>query len=254
MIDSTVFRERRGVPAFALGCVAVTMGGLLHIPMYWMGKDTGFVLADMSMDNGMIFGMALIVAGLGTAAYGLLPKSIGRQLEATSTIAVTAPEDAALGRAHFGLMAALAVALIIDVMKPASLGFIMPGMIAEYGITKAEAALVPFFALTGTVVGSVLWGILSDVYGRKASILLSAVVFVGMSRAPKYRPIRSPGRRKPAGCGRSRRRTVSVAAMSTPIGSARPTRRRPKSNGNSGARSSRATTSNSIPAASAGAG
>lgn len=181
MIDSTVFRERRGVPAFALGCLAVTIGGLLHVPMYWMGKDMGFVLADMPMDDGMIFGMVLIVAGLGVAAYGLLPKKLGRQLDAAAHIAVVAPEDARLGPAHFGLMAALVVALIIDVMKPASLGFIMPGMTAEYRISKAEAALVPFFALTGTVVGSVLWGILSDVYGRKASILLSAVVFVGTS-------------------------------------------------------------------------
>lgn len=179
MIDSTLFRERRGVPAFALGCVAVTIGGLLHIPMYWMGKDMGFVLADMPMDNGMILGMVLIVAGLGVAAYGLLPKKIGRQLDAG--IAIAPPEDARLGPAHLGLMAALVMALVIDVMKPASLGFIMPGMTAEYGVTKSEAALVPFFALTGTVVGSILWGILSDVYGRKASILLSAVVFVGTS-------------------------------------------------------------------------
>ncbi len=181
LIDGSVFRGRRGVPAFALGCLAVTIGGLLHVPMYWMGKDMGFVLADMPMDDGMIFGMVLIVAGLGVAAYGLLPKRLDRQSDATARIAVVAPEDARLGPAHFRLMAALVVALIIDVMKPASLGFIMPGMTAEYGISKAEAALVPFFALTGTVVGSVLWGILSDIYGRKASILLSAVVFVGTS-------------------------------------------------------------------------
>ncbi|WP_202307204.1 MULTISPECIES: MFS transporter [unclassified Mesorhizobium] len=181
MIDRTVFRERRGVPSFVLGCLAVTIGGLLHVPMYWMGKDMGFVLADMPMDDGMIFGMVLIVAGIGVAAYGLLPTKLGRQLDTAATIAVVAPEDARLSPAHFTLMAALVMALVIDVMKPASLGFIMPGMTAEYGVSKAEAALVPFFALTGTVVGSVLWGVLSDVYGRKASILLSAVVFVGTS-------------------------------------------------------------------------
>ena len=48
-------------------------------------------------------------------------------------------------------------------------------------MTKAQIALVPFFALIGTVTGSVLWGILADLYGRKASILLSAVVFIGTS-------------------------------------------------------------------------
>jgi putative MFS transporter len=33
----------------------------------------------------------------------------------------------------------------------------------------------------GTAVGSIVWGALADIYGRKASILLSAVVFVGTS-------------------------------------------------------------------------
>jgi putative MFS transporter len=54
-------------------------------------------------------------------------------------------------------------------------------MIKEYGVPKETASLVPFFALCGTVVGSVVWGIIADIYGRKASILLSAVMFVGTS-------------------------------------------------------------------------
>ena len=49
------------------------------------------------------------------------------------------------------------------------------------GCDKATASLVPFFALLGTVVGSIVWGIIADIYGRKASILLSAVMFVGTS-------------------------------------------------------------------------
>ena len=40
---------------------------------------------------------------------------------------------------------------------------------------------MPFSALAGTVIGSVLWGVLADIYGRKATILLSAVMFVGTS-------------------------------------------------------------------------
>jgi putative MFS transporter len=179
MVQTSVLRDRRDLPAFALGCLAVTVGGLLHVPMYLMGADDGFRLVDMPMDAEMLVGMALIVVGIAVAAYGLLPKKIVRTDETVSDIAVAAPEDAELSPAHWGLMAVLVVALIIDVMKPASLGFVMPGFTAEYGVPKMQAALLPFFALTGTVVGSVLWGIIADLYGRKASILLSAVVFVG---------------------------------------------------------------------------
>jgi len=180
-MDAKIFLGRRGVWAFALGCTFVTIGVLLHLPMFWMGKDMGFVLAGMPMDNGMLFGMFLIIAGIGIAAYGLLPKGVGEQVQSAARIAVAAPEDARLGRAHIVLMIVLVIALIIDVMKPAALGFVMPGLIEEYGVTKAEASGVPFFALVGTVCGSILWGIIADIYGRKASILLSAVVFVGTS-------------------------------------------------------------------------
>jgi putative MFS transporter len=66
-------------------------------------------------------------------------------------------------------------------MKPASLGFVVPGMLDEYGVSKATVAWLPFAALCGTVCGSVIWGALADLYGRRASILLSAVMFVGTS-------------------------------------------------------------------------
>jgi putative MFS transporter len=174
-------QDRRAVWAFAAGVVAVTIGVLLHLPMYWMGRMNGFMLAGMPMDPGMLFGMALIIGGLGVAAYGLLPPRVGEQIKAAQRITVSAPEDAKLGPAHWSLMAVLVLALIIDVMKPASLGFVMPGMVKEYGVPKAQASLVPFFALIGTVTGSLVWGAVADIYGRKASILLSAVVFIGTS-------------------------------------------------------------------------
>jgi len=181
MIQANVFQDRRGVWAFALGCTAVTAGVLLHIPMFWMGHDNGFVLYGMPMDPSMIFGMYLIIAGVIAAGYGLLPSKAAYNAVVSSRITVVAPEDAPLRRAHWMLMGTLVVALIIDVMKPATLGFTIPGMIREYHTTKAHASLVPFFALMGTALGSILWGVLADFYGRKAAILLSAVVFIGTS-------------------------------------------------------------------------
>ncbi|MEO5754997.1 MAG: MFS transporter [Chthoniobacterales bacterium] len=181
MVDANVFLDRRGVWAFGLGCLGVTIGVLLHLPMFMMGRHNGFVLAGMPMDPTMIFGMYLIVVGVFVAAYGLLPSRQAYAAQTASRITVSAPEDAPLGVAHWTLLAALVGALVIDVMKPAALGFVIPGMIAEYHVTKAQIAQVPFYALIGTVTGSVLWGILADIYGRKASILLSAVVFIGTS-------------------------------------------------------------------------
>src|SRR5215208_4096889 len=181
MHSNSTLSDQRGLWAFILGVIAVTAGVLMHLPMFLMGRMTHFRLYGMPMGNEMILGMVAIVLGIAIAAYGLLPRNISKQLAASQEIVVSPPEDAPLSSAHWVLMAVLVVALIIDIMKPASLGFTIPGMVSEYGVPKATASLVPFFALTGTVVGSIVWGIIADVYGRKASILLSAVMFVGTS-------------------------------------------------------------------------
>jgi putative MFS transporter len=178
---STTLSDRQALWAFVLGCVAVTAGVAMHIPMFLMGRTMHYRLAGMAMGWDMTLGMGLIIAGVGIAAYGLLPRDIARQRAESGAIEISAPEDAPLSGAHWRLMFVLVVALIIDVMKPASLGFTVPGMVSEYGVPKATVSLVPFFALIGTVTGSVLWGVIADIYGRKASILLSAVMFVGTS-------------------------------------------------------------------------
>nr|WP_294816674.1 MFS transporter [uncultured Sphingomonas sp.] len=178
---SSVLSDRRGAWIFVLGCAAVTAGVLMHLPMFMMGKSMHFMLAGMPMGWDMVAGMGLIIIGCLVAAYGLLPRDVAAHRAASESFEIAAPEDAHLGPAHWGLMAVLVVALIIDIMKPAALGFTVPGMIMEYGVPKATVSLVPFFALLGTVTGSVVWGILADIYGRKASILLSAVMFVGTS-------------------------------------------------------------------------
>ena len=170
--------DRSKTGAFWAGVAAITIGVVLHLPMYWMGRDMGFRMAGMAMDAGMIAGMAMIVAGIAATGWGLLPRHVAAQVEASRHISVAPPEDAPLSPAHWRLMAVLVVALVIDIMKPASLGFVMPGFTAEYAKTPGQASLLPFAALLGTVTGSILWGIASDIYGRKATIMLSAAMFV----------------------------------------------------------------------------
>jgi MFS transporter, putative metabolite:H+ symporter len=181
MASSSTLSERRGLWAFALGVVLVTGGVLMHAPMFLMGAHNHFILYGMPIGWDMVAGMVAIVAGCGIAAYGLLPRDIAGQRAAQLEIVVSPPEDAPLSRAHWGLMSVLVIALIIDIMKPATLGFTLPGMMSEYHVTKATVSSFPFSALAGTVIGSVIWGALADIYGRKATILLSAVMFVGTS-------------------------------------------------------------------------
>jgi putative MFS transporter len=146
--------------------------------MFLMGRATHYRLAGMPMGTGMLIGMGLIVAGFAATAYGLLPR---RRPGAVAYEEIAPPEDAPLNRAHWIQIIVLAVALVIDVMKAASLGFVVPGMRVEYGLTFAGVAILPFFALLGTTVGSFTWGALADFYGRRATILLAAVIFMGTS-------------------------------------------------------------------------
>jgi putative MFS transporter len=179
MRKASLFSNPGHALAFWAGCAAVTAGVLLHIPMFLMGRKTHYHLAGMPMGTGMLIGMGLIVAGFAATAWGLLPRRNAAGPGVTEDMAP--PEDAPLTRAHWIQISVLAVALVIDVMKAASLGFVTPGMRVEYGLSFAAVAVLPFVALLGTTVGSFTWGALADIYGRRATILLAAVIFMGTS-------------------------------------------------------------------------
>src|SRR5436309_6181481 len=149
--------------------------------MFLMAHDRGYVLADMPMDAGMLLGMAAIVVGVGFAGYGLLPRPAEDAPRAPMFDLIAPLENAPLTGAHWRVAALLTLALVIDIMKPASLGFVTPGMRMEYRVSADTVAWLPFAALAGTVVGSCVWGVLADIYGRRASIVLSSVMFVGTS-------------------------------------------------------------------------
>ena len=79
--------------AFWFGMLAVTAGVIAHIPMYLMGKDTGYRLVGMPMDTPMLLGMAAIVVGTAATLYGLYPSSAANTGIA-SPIRVRALDDA----------------------------------------------------------------------------------------------------------------------------------------------------------------
>ncbi|HEX3621101.1 MAG TPA: MFS transporter [Acidimicrobiales bacterium] len=182
--------------AFWAGTAAVTAGVLLHLPMYLDARDMHYRLVGMPVDGPMKVGMALVLGGLIASFYGLLPPR-GRPVRDAARLRVRALDDARLSRAHVGLLLVMAVAVTIDVMKPVTLSFVAPGMGKEYGLKSAlnphgrvPVAYLPLAGITGTVLGSFLWGWLGDRIGRRASILLAGVLFVGTSicgSMPDYR-------------------------------------------------------------------
>lgn len=175
---SSLFASRSKSFAFWVGSVMVIIGVILHLPMFWMGRATHFQLAGMPMTKDMLVGMAFIVTGVAIAAYGLLPSI---QRSKNGYVSIAPPEDAPLTKAHWIQIIFLSVALVIDVMKASSLGFVIPGMRSEYGLSFSAVAVLPFVALLGTTLGSLIWGSIADIYGRRAAILLAAVLFVGTS-------------------------------------------------------------------------
>jgi len=173
----------RHAGAFWAGIVLVSAGVAAHLPEFVGARDMGYRMAGMPMSMLMHVGMLLILVGLAFAAFGLIPAGSLRQPapKAASTVFFRTMDDAELTGAHWGLLFVLGIALVVDVMKPATLGFVVPGMRTEYGITHLQVAAFPMAALTGTTIGSLLWGVLADRIGRRAAILLASILFMATS-------------------------------------------------------------------------
>lgn len=158
----------------------ITLGVVSHIPMFIHASHMNYQMVGMAMDTTMLVGMALIPFGLALASYGLMPRLTALRLNNShEVIQFHVADNSPLNTQHIKLVIALLVAVIVDVMKPATLGFVMPGMTIEYKITNETVGSVALVALTGTAIGSIVWGRMADLLGRRAAILLSALMFIG---------------------------------------------------------------------------
>jgi len=169
-------RTTRHTLAFWFGVIYIIAGVSCHLPDYLSLRGHAHLNA-LPLSNMMLFGMFLIVAGIATSAYGLFPVTTGRE-DISAGYQLQAMDDARLTWKHYGLVTVLGIALVVDVMKPATIGFVLPGMRVEYGLTKQWASLFPLSAMVGTTLGSLFWGILADRLGRRGSILLASLIFV----------------------------------------------------------------------------
>ena len=171
--------------AFWLGAAACTAGVALHLPMYISARSMGYRMAGMKPDPAMITGMALIVVGLALSLYGLVPAGAGQIHRRAARIRVAALDDVTIRPQHVALLVVMAIAITIDIMKPTTLSFVVPGVAKEYGLKSAvnphghtPVALLPLAGISGTVIGALLWGSLADRIGRRASILYASLLFV----------------------------------------------------------------------------
>lgn len=147
------------------------------IQMRTVGMDMG---GFAGMDGTMWLCMLLVLAGLAGAVWGLeIPSMLTAKVETSKNWRVRSLDAGPLTLRHITLAAILVAAMIIDVMKPATLAFVAPGAAAEYHLSPRFVALWwPLCALTGTVVGSLLWGRLADRCGRRPSLYLATLFFV----------------------------------------------------------------------------
>lgn len=179
-----VFRSKG---AFWIGFISVSVGVALQLPMYIHSENMGYRLVGMPMTASMNWGMVLEVLGLLITLYSLLPPS-KIQEQNDYQLKIKALDDAPINRTHIGLLFVMAVAITIDVMKPTILSFVVPGMAREYGLKSPiyphatiPVALLPLCGITGTVIGSFIWGWLGDKIGRKSSILMAGITFIATS-------------------------------------------------------------------------
>jgi putative MFS transporter len=174
--------------AFWLGVAASATGVLLHLPMYFGTRDMHYRMAGMHPDAPMLTGMALILIGLVLALYGLLPANNGEIRRQVSRIRVRALDETPIRWAHVALLVVMALAVTIDVMKPTTLSFVAPGVAKEYGLRSPvnphghlPVSWLPLSGISGTVLGSFLWGWVGDRIGRRSSILFAAILFISTS-------------------------------------------------------------------------
>ncbi|HYW34331.1 MAG TPA: MFS transporter [Balneolaceae bacterium] len=172
---------------FWIGFLAVCVGVALELPMYINASDVGYRLVGHSMSMTMKFGMGLVVTGLITTLYSLIPPK-ATQNDTDYNLKVKALDDASINLTHIGLLFVMATAITLDVMKPTILSFVVPGMAREYGLKSPvnpngtiPVAFLPLAGITGTVIGSFVWGWLGDKIGRRSSILMAGVVFIATS-------------------------------------------------------------------------
>lgn len=141
------------------------------------------LLAHRRKHLGRSLGDESISTSIGLEAMGTEPSSIPPSsilpvaLNENEVGALDDMDDSPLTPRHWFMILRMYAGLVIDTMKPATLGFMLPGLRAEYGLSPTVVALFPLAAIIGLTMGSVLFGMLGDIVGRRTSFVFTALMF-----------------------------------------------------------------------------
>ena len=185
--------------AFWSGVLLCTLGVLVHLARFLVARAASVSgvppqgLEGLFLEIGVGLAMPINFGGLALATWGLLPRDwlqrwkarhaqqAAPQGSATAASGLAQMDSAGLSGNHWKLMSRLYVGMALDTMKPATLAFMIPGLRAEYGLPPSVVALLPFMALTGLTIGSIMFGLIGDVIGRRASFILTAIILASSS-------------------------------------------------------------------------
>ena len=202
MHDTPLNPNRLGRPVvFWIGMLLISVGVLLAFQSFLgLRASPG---APYVFTTRMAIALPIDVLGTCLAVFGILPRGwlesrrqqragalspplSHREAEtpldavasqpARAEHALGAMNAAPLNRKHWAIIARMYAGLVIDTMKPATLGFMLPGMREEYGLSPAVVSLFPLAAVIGLTLGSVLFGMLGDLIGRRASFVLASLI------------------------------------------------------------------------------
>ncbi len=99
----------------------------------------------------------------------------------------------AIDRIGFGkfqkrLLAVCGVTWVADSAEVLLLGFALPSIIAEFGISPAQAGLIATATFAGMLVGAWFWGTISDYIGRRTGFQLTVLIFAVFGLLSAFAP------------------------------------------------------------------